>query len=99
MLKTQERLLSREPGNDANMFGNAIETIVLSTKAMNTPRPAMSRTVRAETGWRTFGNVVSVAMHEAFRGAEDGDRQQAGERRSRPRLVLIESRQQQDRGQ
>src|SRR6187431_599567 len=79
MLKTQERSDSRESGNDSNMFGNAIETIVLSRKAMNTPSPAIRRTVRGETARRVFGKAVSD-MDERSRCAHDGDRQEAGER-------------------
>src|SRR5688572_18264223 len=62
------------------MLGNAIETIVVSTKTMNTPSAAISSTVRGATGLRAFGNAVSPAIQKAPRGADDRDRQQADER-------------------
>src|SRR6188508_2382005 len=83
MLKTHERLLRSESGNDSSMSGNAIVTIVLSTKAMNTPSAAIRSTVRAATGFRNLGSAASDGMERRSRRADDGDGEQADERDDR----------------
>src|SRR5579862_9645043 len=49
MLNTYDSELSDESGNDFRRLGNAIVTIVLSRKAMDTPSIAIRSTVRGAT--------------------------------------------------
>src|SRR5215475_1106308 len=91
MLNTHESELSDESGNDCCRFGNAIVTIVLSRKAMDTPSIAIRSTVRGatarrwesvtEAGWATRSRLtLSVAYASEMPGM--------GDRRGEPTLAV-----------